>query len=1442
MKNKTLPLLAFLFLLINECMFAQNLSISQLLSPTNYFGCTSYNDSLMVEIQNNSTDTIHQDSTWFYIDINNTIVDSISIPQRDLGTNEKDTINIPLSFSNYGKYVVMAYLNALDSSDIGDTLNFNIYVQLSGNYTVNPSLPASMTNFISLSEMAKALEGGACGQITIQIASGLYNEQFILWDAPGININNNITITSEANNADSVIIAYNPSDNANNYVIGIRGLDYLTLEHLTLQNNSSSYGHVITIDSSSTHNNYQYLKLIGNQTTSTSIDMALIHSSAGINTLDSMSNYSNNILTGGSYGMYLYGNNINHEKYVNIKNNKFVNQYNCGIFTYYLSDFSIDSNIIVTNSNNNNFNGIYSRYGKGNIKISKNQIFATNASGDFIYVRDLEGEINNPIIVDNNFIIQDGGTATVRALYPYNCKYLDIVYNTIKVFGGSSTGGRAIYINKSTGGDYNNLKILNNIFVNTGGGYAIEISATALSESYLSFLNNNVYYSTGQYLCKAGTTNYANISQWQSAMSSYGFDTQSISYDPQFMNDSSFVFTNVGLDNIAIPYSGINYDIAGNIRSSSHPDPGCYEFHTLEHDINVIAITAPINSCGLTNEEFISVLIANNGSNNETNIPISLSNDGGLTWPINEVISSINAGDTISYTFTQGIDMSIPQSYNIAIKVNLSTDENPVNDLKNTTIINYPYITNFPYIESFEANDGMWTSGGVSNSWQWGIPNGILINTASDGTHAWVTNLTGNYNTNEKSYVQSPCFDFSNLSDPWIYIDIWYECETGWDGANLQYSTDLGNTWHTVGNFGDANWYNMTNINSLNTPGWSGNATFGSGGYITMHHSLLPAAGNSQVTFRINFASNMINNNFEGIAFDNIKIIERGKNVGLVDIVYPNNDCGLSNDVPITVEAFNNGTIIQHNIPIRFSNDSGTTWQMDTIPFIDSHDTILFTSNVTFDFSNLGLHEVAAEIILDNDSIISDNYVEKTFYNSLFVNSYPYIDDFETDTNIWINDGNWSYTPNGSIINAAHSGTHALFIPGNLDTVSMLISPCFDLSQITHPVIEFYQYMNVNDQANGGVVQYSIDNGNNWLNLGNEGDTLNWYNSSSIDSLNNISNGIGFSTNTNGWIMSRHNLFALSGQNKVRFRFVFASSNIETGDGWAIDDFQIYNKIGADITIDSIIYPVSDCQLMDTNLTIRIKNYSPLNINAGTPMTLSVWQDNQFAFTENFTLSQQLLPNESMIYSTNNILDLSLTPHNYNIKASIYYSQDINPYNDTVNFIIKSYGFPIVEAIFNDSTICWNEHVILYVNGNALYYVWQPINDTSAFIIIDSTKVPDFGTYQYIVYGYNQYGCYTTDTVNITIDDCSLISDNIIANLIIYPNPTNGTIYLSGLPLGDYNITLLDLTGKLLLSNSINISRDNIVMNLPTNISEGVYILNIYNSNKQWKQLIQIIK
>jgi len=39
-----------------------------------------------------------------------------------------------------------------------------------------------------------------------------------------------------------------------------------------------------------------------------------------------------------------------------------------------------------------------------------------------------------------------------------------------------------------------------------------------------------------------------------------------------------------------------------------------------------------------------------------------------------------------------------------------------------------------------------------------GAPTATVINSASQGTAAWVTNLSGNANISEESFVQSTCF------------------------------------------------------------------------------------------------------------------------------------------------------------------------------------------------------------------------------------------------------------------------------------------------------------------------------------------------------------------------------------------------------------------------------------------------------------------------------------------------------------------------------------------------------------------------------------------------------------------------------------------------------------------------------------------------------------
>ena len=78
-----------------------------------------------------------------------------------------------------------------------------------------------------------------------------------------------------------------------------------------------------------------------------------------------------------------------------------------------------------------------------------------------------------------------------------------------------------------------------------------------------------------------------------------------------------------------------------------------------------------------------------------------------------------------------------------------------------------PLIGTFPYSEGFEAS-AAWTSGGTGNDWAWGTPAHPLINSAGGGSKSWcVGGLTGSYyNSNERSYLESPCFDFTNLNTP----------------------------------------------------------------------------------------------------------------------------------------------------------------------------------------------------------------------------------------------------------------------------------------------------------------------------------------------------------------------------------------------------------------------------------------------------------------------------------------------------------------------------------------------------------------------------------------------------------------------------------------------------------------------------------------------------
>ena len=229
------------------------------------------------------------------------------------------------------------------------------------------------------------------------------------------------------------------------------------------------------------------------------------------------------------------------------------------------------------------------------------------------------------------------------------------------------------------------------------------------------------------------------------------------------------------------------------------------EVHTLfaqrelNHDLSVVGIApfSPLNQCTYSSNESVALIIMNNGLLAATSYDISYSTNGGASFTTNTVSIPIEGGDTLEY-YINNLDFSAYGTYGLVAATELIGDELTSNDtLIGPTITCKPVISTFPYLEDFEGGDGSWFVHGNNPSWALGTPAGSVITSAASGDNAWKTGL-GTHNLDEQSWVESPCFDFSGLTNPVIEFKMWYYLD--WVGAaTIQYSTDGGLTWMTIG-------------------------------------------------------------------------------------------------------------------------------------------------------------------------------------------------------------------------------------------------------------------------------------------------------------------------------------------------------------------------------------------------------------------------------------------------------------------------------------------------------------------------------------------------------------------------------------------------------------------------------------------------------------------
>ncbi|HEY9178637.1 MAG TPA: S8 family serine peptidase, partial [Flavipsychrobacter sp.] len=239
------------------------------------------------------------------------------------------------------------------------------------------------------------------------------------------------------------------------------------------------------------------------------------------------------------------------------------------------------------------------------------------------------------------------------------------------------------------------------------------------------------------------------------------------------------------------------------------------KLYTVQNDVQLLSVESPEPfSCGISGPMPLKVKVRNGVNQAQNNVQINYRLDGGST--ITETIAVIQGKETIDFTFTNQLDLSKPGNHIIDVWLTANGDSYNKNDsILNYSVRNQPLISSFPYTEDFEANDGYWYTDGIRSSWQYGTPAAPKITAAASGQKAWVTNLTGNYNNDELSYLYSPCLDMSVLKEPYfsfkLALDIENCGEILCDAAFVDYTRD-GKIWERLGEYGEGtNWYNDSN-------------------------------------------------------------------------------------------------------------------------------------------------------------------------------------------------------------------------------------------------------------------------------------------------------------------------------------------------------------------------------------------------------------------------------------------------------------------------------------------------------------------------------------------------------------------------------------------------------------------------------------------------------
>jgi parallel beta-helix repeat protein len=503
-----------------------------------------------------------------------------------------------------------------DSINANDTAIALLHQGLSGNYTIGGP-GGFFATFGSAVDMLN--KNGVCGSVTFNIRDGIYNEQVRIGPVAGTSSSSKILFQSQSGDSSKVILRW-PATNIysynNNYVLNLSGVSWVQFKNLTIARTGIGYyGNAINIERNSAgiiiSNNILSTEVIPIASYTNYSDANVIYS-IGENKSNSI---INNYIKGGSYNLYSKGAVGQYSAGININGNIFDSSFWGSAYLQYLVAPILQNNTIINLLSNYSYGiTLYNTIGPSHIQ--NNRIRMPKGGGAVYLGYGAKGSASGRILVANNFITlaEASGYNDAGIMADY-CDSIDIIYNNIYVTDPSKKAS-AIYINSLN----SSLQLFNNNFINTGGGYAINVLSGTLQASS----NNNLFTGKNAIGYFSGSKAYS-LADWQNSTS---MDSGSISVDPLYYSARDLHVGNSALDGAAIPIPAIRSDIDGDKRNPVHPDIGADEFSPYKNNAGIAGIDSPATGfCGGLRNVYIRV------RNYGTDTLKSLS----INWEINGV-------------------------------------------------------------------------------------------------------------------------------------------------------------------------------------------------------------------------------------------------------------------------------------------------------------------------------------------------------------------------------------------------------------------------------------------------------------------------------------------------------------------------------------------------------------------------------------------------------------------------------------------------------------------------------------------------------------------------------------------------------------------------------------------------------------------------------------